>query len=203
MAEGNGWERGIFTTFRSMERFAQSGSPESSCLRPNVAKHVVLISDEDETLTDNAGNPLQQIIKSDGNQLRAFVRDVFGDVVFKFHSIIVNPYNSEGQACLATHGAAPGILYGSLSRATGGVIGSICAPDYGAQLGQIGQTISNSALTYPLGCVAVANNGQMGSVVNLANNQPVNTAYAFNGDKIEFAQALGAGSYRVSHFCYQ
>lgn len=204
--EGNGWERGIFTTYRAFERYKVAGSPESGCLRPNVPKHVILISDENETLTDGANPPrnLPDVNKSNGSNLRSFVASTFGaDTVFKFHSIIVNPYSTEGAQCLASHGARIGTDYGALSRATGGAIGSVCATDYAGQLGQIGELISNSSLSYTLNCVTVLKDGKKGTVVNLANNQPVNVAYTFNGDKVEFAKLLNSGTYRVTYHCYQ
>lgn len=205
--EGNGWERGIFTTYRAFERSTVAGSPEDGCLRDNVPKHVILISDENETLTDSAKIPnlLPDQAKSVGANLRTLVASTFGaDTVFKFHSIIVDPYSDEGAACLKSHGARIGVAYGALSKATGGAIGSVCAADYATQLGKIGDLISNSALSYPLTCVAVAKDGKSGSVINLANNQPLpTTAYSFNGDKVEFAQLLGKGNYRVTYHCYE
>jgi hypothetical protein len=203
--EGNGYERGIFTTYRAFERYQQSNSPESRCLRANVAKHVIVISDERETMKDDQGNSFSDVSKSVGANLIAKVGQIFGaQNLFKFHSIIVDPYTAEGQACLDSHGFSPGVEYGQLSRDTGGYIGSVCASDYSSQLGQIGQSISNSALSYTLGCVAVSKDGSLGRVENLPNNgQPVNIPYVFNGNKIEFAQNLPQGNYRVYYNCYQ
>lgn len=198
--EGNGWERGIFTTYRAFERANVNGSNEAECMRDGVPKHVILISDERETLTDNDGVPLNDQNKSNPTSIRNLVRNVFGsDTLFKFHSIIVNPYSSEGEACLASHGAKSGVEYANLSLATGGVIGSVCAADYGSQLGQIGQTISDSNLTYPLDCIPVEHNGSRGSVTNV----PGGTTWSFNGDKVEFSQLLPQGTYTVKYFCLQ
>lgn len=203
--EGNSLERGIYTTYRSFERSAVTGSPEQACLRNGVAKHVILISDEDETIAADNGTPLMDQQKSNPTTLRGFVASRFGnETVFKFHSIIVNPYTAEGSACMTppNHGARAGVTYAQLSRATGGVIGSVCASDYGAQLGEIGTQVSNTSRTYTLSCVAVENNGQMGQVINLSTGQPVGIAYQFVGDKVEFASPLPSGNYRVNHFCF-
>jgi len=202
--EGNGWERGIFTTYRAVERSTVAGSPESQCLRQGVAKHVVLISDERETLTDNSGTPLPDVQKSNGDGLRSLFASVFPNTIFKFHSIIVNPFSPEGEACLASHGAQPGIEYAQLSRDTGGVIGSVCASDYGAQLGQIGQSVNDSKLSYTLDCVS-ATGGQVpqGQVINVNTGQQVSVEYRLIGDKVEFAELLPPGEYRVIHYCYE
>jgi hypothetical protein len=201
--EGNGWERGIFTTYRSIERYQTANSPESRCLRPDVAKHVIIISDERETLTDNSGQPLFQIEKSDGDNLRQLFASVFPGTIFKWHSIIVNPFSPEGEACLASHGAKPGIEYAHLSRKTGGVIGSVCAEDYGAQLGRIGQLVRDSRLSYQLDCVSVTSGAPQGRVVNLSDQSAVGVNFRFIGDKVEFAEPLSPGRYQVIHYCYQ
>ena len=209
-AEGNGWERGIFTTYRAFERdLGILDSQAQPCMRNGVPKHVILISDERETLFEpkaNASDPtiwLPQQEKSGSAEIRALVASGYGDnTVFKFHSIIVNPYTDEGAACLASYGARPGVEYAQLSVDTGGYIGSVCADDYSAQLGQIGQIISDSALSYPLGCIAVANGGTKG-VVNDSGGNPVGVNYSFVGDKVEFAQLLPVGDYVAEFWCYQ
>ena len=208
--EGSGWERGIFTTYRAFERSAIAGSPENRCLRgAAVAKHVILISDERETTLDDLGNPLPDVSKSDGARLRALVARLFGaNTVFKFHSIIVNPYTEEGMACLSgargAAGARAGVEYAALSLQTGGYIGSICASDYGTQLGRIGTAVvSSTKFSFTLACVAVSNNGVYGNVVDLSTNQLLNGRYFFRGDKVEFETALAPGKYRVNYYCHR
>ena len=207
--QGSGWERGIFTTYRAFERSSISGSPESRCLRSGVAKHVILISDERETMRDDLGNPLPDLFKSDGTRLRQLVARIFGaSTIFKFHSIIVNPYTQEGVECLSgargAAGARAGIEYAKLSLDTGGYIGSICASDYGTQLGRIGTAVvSSNKLSFTLACVAVPNDGVYGNVVDLSTNQLVSGRYFFRGDKVEFETALTPGKYRVNYYCYQ
>ena len=202
--EGNGWERGIYTTYRALERDV-SGLQGEACLRQGVPKHVIVISDERETLVNpNNGDELPEIAKSSGDSLRQYVAANYGaNTVFKFHSIIVDPYTPEGLTCLAGQGARSGVEYGKLSRDTGGYIGSVCAADYSTQLGLIGQIISNSALSYPLDCVSIASNGSKGAVTSLPGGQAVTTAYQFNGSNIDFAQYLGQGDYRITYYCYQ
>ena len=202
-AEGSGWERGIFTTYRALERGVDGSPQNTNCLRTGVPKHVILISDERETMQDNSNNPLPDLYKSNGTKLRELVARLYGsDTVFKFHSIIVNPYSSEGATCLQTHGARPGIEYARLSTDTGGYVGSVCAPDYGVQLGGIATHVVDSKLSYTLDCVAVSNNGTYGNVINISTGQLVNRDYVFRGDKVEFRTAPDPGDYRVSYYCY-
>lgn len=210
-AEGNGWERGIFTTYRAFERdLGLAGSQvDGSCMRQDVPKHVILISDERETLFEPKRDPaevtrwLGDLDKSNSVNLRNLVSSGYGaNTVFKFHSIIVNPYTQEGIDCLNGAGARPGVEYAQLSLDTGGYIGSVCAADYSTQLGQIGQLISTSELSYPLGCVAIAVNGSKG-VVKDSNGVVISNQYNFNGDKVEFTQPLPAGDYVAEFSCYQ
>lgn len=205
--EGNGYERGIFTTRRSLERDMAGQQGDSDCIRNNdIPKHVILISDEDETIVteDSSKTPLPDQNKSDGANLRQYVSANYGsNTVFKFHSIIVDPYTNEGAQCLKAEGRRYGNAYAKLSKDTGGYIGSVCAADYSTQLGEIGKIISDSQLAQALGCVAVANNNDYGSVVNLANGQEISVNYEFNGDKVEFEQLLGQGQYRITYYCYQ
>ena len=203
-AEGSGWERGIFTTYRAFERGVENGSPQNAnCLRTGVPKHVILISDERETMEDNAGNPLPDLYKSNGANLRGLVARLYGSsTIFKFHSIIVNPYDQqEGAACLGTHGARPGFEYARLSLDTGGHIGSVCSSDYGSQLGSIGTQVANSKLSYRLDCVTVFHDGTYGSVVNISTGELIDREYSFRGDKVEFTTAPAPGDYRVSYYC--
>lgn len=209
LPEGNGWERGIYTTYLAVERHNSDDPINRGCLRDNVPKHVIVISDERETLRNEKtlvpfDEDLYEVSKSRGTNLVNFMAASFGvDTLFKWHSIVVNPYTDEGRTCLDGAGGRPGTEYVDLSIATGGYIGSICADDYALQLGAIGQQISNSALSYNLGCVAIPNaDGETGRVVD-SNGDPISTNFNFNGDKVEFAQLLGQGEYRVEYYCYQ
>ncbi len=217
--EGNGFERGIYTTRRALERSLAGEQNDNTCIRDGaVPKHVILISDEDETIYQEDQNsnpiinantglptPLPDIGRSSGTALRNYVSLSYGvDTVFKFHSIIVNPLNQEGVNCLAGHGRSLGVDYAKLSQATGGYIGSVCAADYSTQLGEIGKIISDSSLTEALECIAIPDDtGSYGNVVNLADMQEVGIDYVYNGDKVDFEQLLGQGSYRITYYCYE
>ncbi len=211
---GNGYERGIYTTYRAFERYKTSGSNESNCLRPNVPKHVIMISDENEAIyeEDVDGNvltakPLYNQYKSNGDNLISFASQTFGSSSFTFHSIIINPYTTEGQQCLINKqrhivSSKYGTEFAKLSQKTNGVIGSVCASDYSSSLSVIGDSIIRPEKIYGLDCVAAQQNGSYGSVKRVSNNQPV-TSYTINSNKIEFTTDLPNDTYRVTYYCYE
>jgi len=216
--DSTGHERPMYTTRLMVERYLQAGSPESSCLRPGVAKHVIIISDEDETISweDDGpdgireGDPVENLQFSDANNLLSYMADKFPSSAFIAHSIIVNPYAeaAEIQACLNSRigeqrgGVYIGTRLGALSLMTGGNIGNICASDYGSQLVDIGQIISDSSKIYPLGCIAV-DNARESSTVTQGGLPFELTGYSFRGSNIVFDQNLAEGTYQLTYFCYQ
>jgi hypothetical protein len=211
---GNGYERGIYTTRRAFEHYPNTSSKHSKCLRPNVPKHVILISDENESkyLEDSKGDPittspLSYFEKSSAQGLISLAANTFGSSSFKFHSIIINPYTSEGQNCLKQKQAfSPNSKYGTdyaqLSQKTGGVIGSVCASDYSSQLSVIGDSIVKPEKVYGLDCVAIQLNGSWGHVKRLSNDQYV-SSYKVEGSNVEFTADLPNDTYRVTYFCYE
>ncbi|MCB9072831.1 MAG: hypothetical protein H6623_04350 [Bdellovibrionaceae bacterium] len=211
---GNGYERGILTTYRSIERYNAGGGPESACLRQNVPKHVIIISDENESkyYEDDNGDPIvtqpmPDQMRSSGDNLISLITSSFGSASFKFHSIIINPYTTEGQQCYAQQKQLSiykkyGTDYAQLSQKTGGVIGSVCASDYSTQLGVIGDSIIKAQRTYGLDCVAQKLDGSWGTVKRLSNNQYVST-YNLNGSNIDFTTDMPNDTYRITYFCYQ
>lgn len=211
---GNGYERGIYSTYRAFERYKTAGSNESNCLRQNVPKHVILISDENEAMyeEDEDGNPrtnvpLHNQYKGEGDNLISFASQTFGTSSFTFHSIIINPYTAEGETCLKNKqkhivSSKYGTRFAQLSQKTNGVIGSVCASDYSSSLAVIGDSIIRPEKIYGLDCVAAQVNGSYGTVKRVSNSQPV-TSFSINGNKIEFTTDLPNDTYRVTYNCYQ
>lgn len=198
--EGNGWERGIFTTYRAFERVV-AGQQGEACLRAGVPKHVILISDEDETLSSDINVSLPNPEKSVGANLVNYVASAFGsDTLFKFHSIIVVPGTSEGTSCLNGHGGRFGSEYYDLSQDTGGDIGTVCATNYASQLGKIGESILNSSRSQQLECQALDN---LGGVEKISPAGNLNAGYQFNADKVEFDGDLNPGTYKVTYYCVE
>jgi hypothetical protein len=208
---GNGYERGIYTTYRAFERSKVSGSPEANCLRQNVAKHVILISDENEALyqedpiTDAPilSLPLSNGAKSNGDNLISFASKTFGSSAFTFHSIIINPFSTEGVQCLAkkqefSPNSKYGTEYAKLSQKTKGILGSVCASDYSTQLGTIGDSIAAPEKTFGLDCTPKEITG----VQRLSNSQSY-SAYSISGNNIKFVSATPNDTYRVTYYCYE
>lgn len=211
---GNGYERGIYTTYRAIERSKTTGSPENTCLRQNVPKHVILISDENESRyienddgTPDTSQPLSNLQKSDGDNLINLAATTFGSSSFTFHSIIINPLTAEGVNCLAQKQAFSaasryGTEYAKLSQKTGGVIGSVCAADYSTQLGTIGDSIIRPEKIYGLDCVPSQIDGSWGNVKRISNGASI-SSYKIEGNKIEFTADLPNDTYRVTYYCYE
>lgn len=208
---GNGYERGIYTTYRAFERSKVAGSPEANCLRQNVAKHVILISDENEALyqedhvTDQPvlSLPLTNGAKSNGDNLISFASNTYGSSAFTFHSIIINPFSAEGEQCLAQKQAfSPNSKYGTdyakLSKKTKGIIGSVCAADYSTQLGAIGDSILAAEKTFGLDCTPKEVTG----VLRLSNSQSYSD-YSMSGNNIKFVSSTPNDTYRVTYSCFE
>lgn len=207
---GNGYERGIYTTYRAFERYKTSGSPESNCLRQNVPKHVILISDENEALYQEDDDdqpilslPLSNGQKSNGDNLITLASNTFGSSAFTFHSIIINPFTTEGEQCLKkkqefSYNSKYGTDYAKLSQKTKGVIGSVCAADYSTQLGVIGDSIVAGEKSFGLDCVPK----EVTNVQRVSNSQNY-SGYTVNGNKIEFNSSTPNDTYRVTYHCYQ
>jgi|GEM_PF-2831432 len=207
--DGQGRERGIYTSRLFYERAAQAGTNESECVRQGASKHIIVISDEDESIYEETGaqkektdSPLPDFDKSKGETLKTYIADEFPDSTMKFHAIIASPFSDEGVECLNNGTAFRfGRRYATFSNSTGGEVGNICADDYGDQLQKMGDSVSDSQKVYGLGCIAIANGTDAGRVTQ--NGQPVTFGWSFAADKIEFAEKLPRGTYRVQYYCYE
>lgn len=206
--EGTGNERGIFTSYQFYERASVPGSNESTCVRQDAAKHIIVISDEDESLFKQkqggviSDEPLPEQEKSRGEVLAQLVGDHFPGSTLKFHSIVASPFTPEGVACQETGDALRlARRYASFSMDTAGVVGNLCANDYGSQLQEMGQSVSDSQKVYGLDCVAVASGSTAGRVTR--NGQPISIGWRFAANTIEFDQNLPRGTYQVQYFCFQ
>ena len=202
---GGAMERGIRSVYRSIERSIAGGSNINqqlkSFFRPAAALSVVLVSDEDESIRDGNG-PLPEVEKSSGDNLRTLVTDTWGkDKIFQFNSIITRPGDVQ---CLQPNGTgfAYGKRYEQLSRDTGGVVGDICANDYGSQLTTIGQNVADLQKIFSLDCVPqdIDRDGRPNfSVIPLSGGNSPN--FRLDGRKVIFDQALDAGDFNFVYFC--
>ena len=154
-ASGGFFEQGIRATYRVIERAKNSdpnkqeeNAPNREFLRESAVMAVAVLSDENES-GDKMRNKAEQLIK--------FIEKTWGGKKsFVFHSIVVQDGDID---CLDGPGVSEGSEYSKLSRMTGGIIGSICSPDYSGQLSGIGLNVRNQISTIELECDPVDKDG--------------------------------------------
>jgi hypothetical protein len=183
---GSGYEKGLrFAADNILE--GCSGNPP--WLRPNSALAILVVSDEDEDRSsryrENAPlflNDLSQAGYVTGEN-------------FKFYGIIGHP----SSPCPTIQ--SPGELYATVIEATGGLWGSICAPDYGPTLSAISEDIRlNLKREFPLRFRPV-----MSTLDLTLNGAAYIGAWTLVGQKIILADSLPENStleitYQVESF---
>ncbi len=202
--QGNGHERGIRNTYRSIERYLSSdNSVENQRLksfyRSDATLSVVVISDENETLVNGVGNPLTELHKSEGQNLVEFVKNAWSEKKkFQFNSIVVRTGDDRCKGPDESYGSA----YELTSRLTGGVIEDICANDYTGALSKIGSGVANLQKVYDLSCQPQDKDDDGVLDVLVKTSGPSVPDFTINGLKIEFDTPLEEGSYQVVYYCY-
>lgn len=163
----SGDERGIFAANLTLDREAKM--PEF--IRPTAHLAIIVLSDEDERGMSDARSaendndrsvmamyPLESYDLPE--TLISRFKQQFPSKTLSVHSIIVKP-NEPGKACLRAQTGqsgnpfirgTEGYSYEKLSNRTGGVVGSICESDYGAQLQQIGYSLASEVTSLPFSC---------------------------------------------------
>lgn len=185
---GSGYEQGILTTYRAIERSLASTNNSTKFIRADSQLAVVLISDEDES----ANGP-----KNDPANLVKYVQDTFqGQKAMSFHSIIARPGD---KACLSGEGYAAGFRYEQMSKLTGGVIGDVCATDYAAQVQGIAEGVRKTLKTISLSCAPVVD--AMRSILVLKDGQVYNGIRTLQGLNLVFDEMLPAGNFEVYYSC--
>lgn len=195
----NGDERGIFAANLFVNK-----NP-SSFIRPNAHLAIVFLADEDERsgLYLNSQNVAYQLESNDQPEtLVSKVKSTYAGKGLSIHSIIVKPGDS---SCLSqqsnqmgpngTHGVTKnsvlgsyGAKYAQATAMTDGVLGDICANDYGSQLANISANIVERIAEVTLAC---GNPSDLN--VTLAPSQSGIT-WTVNGNRLQFSQTLPAGS---------
>lgn len=192
---GSNTEEGIRATARSIQRYA---TPKEAIdqyhrkfFRDGASLSVVVVSDEDESDF--------QPINQEKELLKLVDKTWQGNKKFQFHSIIARPGD---QACLKANGHTQGYHYAELTKMTHGILGDICALDYGSQLAAIGQSVANTQKTYDLDCVPkdLDNNGVPDVLVTEASSGSV-PSFNVTGSQIIFTQAPGIGDYSIEYYC--
>lgn len=195
---GSGNEQGVAASLRALQRSQQSGSsvsaPNAELFRPDAALAILVVTDADET------NPQGTLTQNRPETLINFVKTTWPSKVLSFHSIIV-PINDT--VCRAADGnESYGYNYVSMSNLTGGIIGTVCAVDYGAQLTAIGVSSQELVLSAPVECLPVDRNGDgtPDLTVVTSDGSPV-PAFTFEGLRVRFASTLPAGSTTLRYSC--
>ncbi len=186
---GSGTEQGILAAYRAIQRRSEAGNANHvNFFRDGAQLAVVLISDEDESANG---------VKNDPQNLVTLVNQAFaGQKRFSYHSIITVP---DDTVCKSTNGATYGVRYKTMSNLTGGVIGSVCADDYAAQLESVAQGVRDLLKTLTLECTP-----QITGLLKIEvskNGQPYAGAYTVEGVNLKFADVLEPADYSVKYSC--
>lgn len=192
---GHHEEQGIKATYRAIQRaLTQKETNDKynkAFFRKKAALAVIVVSDENETGTATANTAAG---------LASLVKSSFGaDKIFKFHSIIVRPGD---KACDAIQDHSQGVAYAALTKLTDGVLGDICAKDYGNQLTVIGQDVANTQNTFQLSCTPLDIDGNGVQDVKVsATASIVVPNFTLEKDLIVFSTPPQAGKYSIEYFC--
>lgn len=206
--EGHHIEQGIRNLYRSLERAVNpvqnnatyKDSVNKAFFRKDAALAAIVVSDENEDVSQTPAN-LSYLNK--GSELVKFVNKTWGaEKLFQFHSIIVRPGDTKCKNIDPdVHGY--GTAYAELSGLTSGILGDICAPDYGNQLTVIGQEIANLQKTYDLSCKPQDTNNDGVADIRIVSVKPGTAVPSFTveGQQIIFTTPLLQGNYSIEYFC--
>jgi hypothetical protein len=185
---GSGYEQGILSAYRAVERSVAAAGTNANFIRSDSQLAVVLISDEDES----ANGP-----KNDPAIFVKYIQTTFGgQKAMSFHSIIARP---DDKACLSGEGYSAGYRYEQISKLTGGVIGDVCATDYAAQVQGIAEGVRKTLKSLSLTCTPVIDS--MRSLLVLKDGQVYNGTRKVEGLNLVFDDMLPAGNYEVFYSC--
>ncbi len=201
-SEGSGNEQGIAASLRAIKRSQDAATvlastPNRNFFRSDAVLSTVVITDANET---------NRLGTQDQNKPQFWfdsVRALWPTKPFSFHSIIVKSGDS---ACLRINGNEDyGVSYEQLSNLTGGIIGSVCAADYGTQLTQMGQAVVNLRRTVSLNCPPL-NQNKNGTLlddimVTLESGGSLGVADV-SGQTLTVASDFPAGRHKIDYWCY-
>lgn len=195
--KGDYVEQGIKATYRAIERALNpketNDKYNQDFFRKSAALAVVVVSDEDESDTTIKNSP--------AGLIDLIAKNFSVDKIFKFHSIIVRPGD---KACLAISPSehVEGKIYASLTALTGGVLGDICAKDYGNQLTVIGQDVANTQNTFDLTCAPMDIDGDGQPNVKVTSTTTTSIPnFTIDKDSIVFSKPPKKGSYTIEIYC--
>lgn len=192
--EGSGDERGIYAAIRAIQR------REHNFFRDDARLAVIILSDEDER--SNGGLIPERPLEAGKDNPQDLINAVRGwrdDKSVKVHSIIIRPGD---EACYVNQRGAPisqpavrpayyGRIYKQLSQQTGGIVGTVCAQDYGQQLNQMGQVEIDRVGSITIACSPIPGTLQVTAP----------SSWTLSGNEIIFTPPLPAGT--SVHLRYQ
>ncbi len=200
---GSGDERGIYAAIRAIEK---------RVARPFIregAKHlgVIILSDESERSSGghHQNYPLEKG-KDYGQDLINIVNGTWSfQKALTVHSIVIQNQDTTCLEQQRQQGDAQGYydtIYSDLARRTGGIVGDICANDYGRQLESIGDVTVQHTGSLLLACRPINDEVQVNIVPVRGRSE--NIATTVSGDKIIFSPPLSPGrKVRLQYSCYQ
>lgn len=195
--DGSGLEQGVAITHRAIERAINGISDidrrNSALIRSDAALAVLVVTDSDETssTTENRNRP---------EFVYNYIRTSYPDKPFSFNSIIVPLADT---ACKGINGNEQfGYAYDAFSRLTSGIVGTVCAADYGTQLADIGKATQDLVRSVTLNCAPVDINmdGRLDLEVTTANGTMA-PPYTVMGMRVNFETALPVGRTTLRYRC--
>ncbi len=193
----SGDEQGIAASYRAIERSQVAGSDNSSLIRPDAALAIVIVTDANETPKGGIST-----VRNDPAKLVSLIKGISPQKAISINSIVVK---SNDRACLGINGnESYGTVYESASRATGGIIGSVCEADYASQLTLIGQTSAGLVNSITLACQPVDANGD--GTIDLEIRDPnmnIVSGYTLQGLQVKLSSPLSIGRTTVKYYCLE
>lgn len=199
-SEGSGQEQGVGASYRAIQRSQDAltvtaSAPNREFFRSDAALAILVITDANEspssgTTVRNTPEGLINLVQATWNSQKAFV----------FNSIIVPEKDS---VCLSKDGnESYGVTYATLSRLTGGIIGTVCATDYGSQLADMGKGVGKLVRSVTLDCLPTdsTGDGKADITVDTADGSAT-PSYTVDRMNVIFSQPLPTGTNVVHYTC--
>ena len=144
-------ERGLLAAYRSLAR------NDAQFIRPDAHLAVVILSDEDVRSGMYRTSQTYALADEDhGSMLVGLVTSKWPNKSMRIHAIVVKPGD---QGCLNIQNnqingvkGSEGHVYAEAARSTGGILGDVCASDYGSQLHDIASNIGEALYEHTLRC---------------------------------------------------
>jgi len=210
LGRGSGYEQGIKATYRALERAldpsnSKENLPNKNFIRPDSMLAVLVVSDANETPEysepKNLAVELYNFIRKSWNHTKKII----------FNSIIV-PAGDE--ICLNYPNSVNedyGYEYIKMSNLTGGLVGSVCATEYGSQLAKMGEKTLYQIKSLQLDCTPedVDNDGK--KELRIYHLPPGGTTWRTLSETmykieplstvVQFYNYLPEGNYKINYYC--